>query len=57
MAPKEGPCRPQKRVAPIEAIDLGSVGGKKEQRDARSEKDREIERLRLKNRRLQEEGA
>ena len=57
MAPKKGPSRPQKRAAPADAIDLGSMHGETEYGDTQSEKDREIERLRLENRRLQEEGT
>ena len=45
MTPKEGPHHPQKRVAPTEATNSGSAGGKEEQRNTQSEKDREIESL------------
>ena len=49
MASKEGPHRPQKRVALAEATDSGSASGAAEYEDTRSEKDRKIERLRLEN--------
>ena len=47
MAPKKGSSHPQKRVAPTEATDLGSTHGEIEYGDTQSEKDREIERLRV----------
>ena len=49
MVPKEGPCRPPKRTAPTEARESGYAGERREQRDARSEIEKEVERLRLKN--------
>ena len=57
MASKEGPCHPPKRMAPVEAIESGYVGGRRERRDARSEIERKVERLRLENRRLREVEA
>ena len=41
MAPKEGPRRPPKRTAPIEAPKSGYAGERREWRDARSEMERE----------------
>ena len=49
MAPKEGPHRPSKRTAPAELPDSGYEGERREWRDARSEIEREVETLRLKN--------
>ena len=54
MAPKRGSGHPRKRAAPA---DLGSTHGEAEYEDTQSEKDREIERLRLEVQRLHEEGA
>ena len=53
MAPKEGPHRPPKRTASIEAPDSGYAGERRERRDARSEMEKKIEQLRSKNQRLQ----
>ena len=57
MTPKEGSCRPSKRTTPIEALESGYAGDRKERRDAQSEMEREIERLRSENRRLREAEA
>ena len=52
MAPKEGPCRPPKRTSPAEARESGYVSERRERRDAWSEIERKVERLRSENRRL-----
>ena len=57
MPPKEGPRRPPKRAAPVAAADVGSAYGVEAEREAQIEKDKEIERLRSKIRRLQAEGT
>ena len=57
MAWKEGSRHPPKRVAPAEAPDSGYAGVREEQKDARSEMERKMERLRLENRRLREAEA
>ena len=49
MAQKEGSHRPPKRTAPTEASESCYAGDRKERRDAWSEMEREIERLRSKN--------
>ena len=52
MAPKEGPRRPPKRAA----ADVGSTFGAEREKEDQTEKDREIERLRLEIRRHRAEG-
>ena len=46
MTPKEGPRCPPKRTAPAEARESGYAGERRERRDARSEIERKVERLR-----------
>ena len=49
MAPKRRSGCPPKRAAPDAIVDIGSTHGEAEQDVTQSEKDREIERLRLEN--------
>ena len=55
MAPKEGPRRPPRRKSPAEMTESEYASERRERRDRRSETEKEIERLRSENRRLQEE--
>ena len=57
MVPKEGPRCLLKRIAPAEALESGYADDRQERRDTRSEMEREIKRLRSKNRRLREVKA
>ena len=49
MAPKEGPRRPPRRRSPAEARESGYAGERREWRDAWSEIEIEVERLRTEN--------
>ena len=57
MAPKEGPRRPPRRRSPVEARESGYAGERRERRDARSEIEIKVERLRSENQRLREAEA